>query len=240
MQQSHSVYKDEKWLVVPVDGDKLPPRCLWTNLPTDGQIKEVTVVEQQAGWEARTVGIWPKVVRRSVRVPCKDFLPQDLPAIKRRTAMRILLVSAPALLISFGVLALLFQLGDGHWFVVSQIGFVVIMSLIFILLASLIGVIVGLAWPFLELPSETNKKSNLVHVGLVTDSHFWLPNAHADVLGPAQPWPGKSRFQHLEERPTFFQTAIQAWPSVLALVVVAILLGLLRGFLTGFFKGLTQ
>lgn len=240
MGQPDRVYQDEKWLVVPLDGAQLPPRCLWTNLPTEGQILDVTVVEQQAGWEARPIGVWPKVVKQQVRVPCKDVLPQDLPAMKRRTAKRILLVCIPLLVISTSLIALLFSLGDENEFVRSQLGFIIAMSLITLMMGSCIGVIAGLAWPFLELPSETNKKSNLLYVGLVTDTHFWLPNAHAEVLRSASPWPGKSRFQHMAERLGFFQTAIKAWPSILALILVAILLGLLRGVLWGFFKGVMR
>ncbi len=234
MDRQDSLFRDDNWLVVPLDTSVLDDRCLWTNEPANGQTQEIRIVDPKAGWETNIAfGIRPKVDRRTLRVPGTIHAWKDpyarLNAQKMELRKRLLLLSTPILLVSVLALYLLIDQAPRSAFLRSTGGAIIMLVIVAMGFTAGLGLFCGLMMPFLDLTLPAWMTTNVVkqlNVGLITDTHFWLPKAHPELMKSAPPWAGKKRSQVIAERPGLFQTLGNSWLTIVAWISVAALVAI--------------
>lgn len=229
MSQANELYRDGEWLVVPLDTSSLSNQCLWTNMPTNGEAKEYTIVDPKASLEFGVVyGFRMKTDRRKVRLPVSEDWEGDKEAKKLMMSRKLLRISVPCLVIGFALVAALLAVLPQGQIESSAVAATAFIACVGLGTLGICGVVIGFALPHLEGVPGVDET---VQVGLITDTHFWLRNSHQDILAAAPPWPGPSRKALLAERPGFLQSAFNNWPVLATWLLIVAVVALVRALI---------
>jgi hypothetical protein len=92
----------------------------------------------------------------------------------------------------------------------------------------IVGMIAGLAWPYLD---DVPGPGGTMSAELMTDNHVWLKGAHPDYLQTVQRWPGASITEEVASHKTLWQAVSAGWPALVAFIILAFAVALVKALI---------
>lgn len=225
--ETTGLWRDEEHVVICRESARFTERCIWTDDPTQG----LTEVRIRYSFPPKLAfSIWkgihfagqqPREARISLPIGSDWKGASDARiAALGRTILGIGLTLAFVVALGFAFLAC--YEGQPANNTVMAVGIVVAI----LGAPAIILTIVGLAWPYIEIPTSRNAP---MAVAYLDDRYVWIAQANRKLLNELPAWSGTPvKELTRQERTSFFGFIQQNWIGILVLLLLGIGLGVLR------------
>ena len=217
------VWRCGKHLVVDLAGHAFADRCVWTNDALSCPRRSTEFMAEDPGrWQflfPQGVCLGKRFHPLKLQLPVAPQWSEPVQLAKRRLGKKIFRISALLALIGFVASACSIAFLKN---VTPDVAVVIAVITSIPLVFGMIGVVVGLAWPYLEgvpgpggpLPAKRTEERFL-----------WIEGASPAFLAELSPWPGLPLDAAFKRPETLIQYLIRNWPFLL---LVVLLLGLIK------------